>query len=255
MDLSITDTKKVIQFTIIMNNLKNILTDVNIHFSEHGMYFQGMDSGHISLVEMFLDSVWFDSYKIDRPYCLGIHVPSFDTILSCLDKGYTINMKYKDSDKLNITLTDNKIIKKYNMVLIEIDETSMDIPHPEYTSDIIMKSRVFKDYITELLKFGETLKINSNETDIILSTNGELGKSQIIIDEKYLEEYAIEEDVVLEQNYNMQMIKLFTNFTNINSFVNIHLLEDMPMKMQFSLNDDAPEKNKITFYLAPKIDD
>ena len=163
MEFSISDVKKVVQFTIIINNLKNILDDINFHFNENGLYFQGMDSGHISLVEMFLDSEWFDSYKIDKSYCLGIHIPCLDTILSCLDKGYTINIKYEDGDKLNITLTDGKIIKKYGMVLIEIDDNAMDVPNSEYTSDIIMKSRVFKDYITELLKFGEKLKINSNE--------------------------------------------------------------------------------------------
>jgi proliferating cell nuclear antigen PCNA len=255
MELSITDTKKVIQFAVIINNLKNILDEINFNFSENGLYFQGMDSGHVSLVEMFLDCEWFDSYKTDKSYCLGIHVPCLDTILSCLNKGYTINIKYQDGDKLNITLTDDKIVKKYGMILIEFDDMTMDVKNPEYTSDIIMKSSAFKDYITELLKFGETLKINTNEKDIILSTKGEFGKSQIIIDEKYLEVYAIEEDVVLEQNYNMKMIKLFTNFTNLNKIVNIHLLEQMPMKMQFSLNDEAPEKNKITFYLAPKIDD
>ena len=255
MEFSISDTKKIIQFAVIINNLRNILDDVNFHFNENGLYFQGMDSGHISLVEMFLESEWFDSYKIDKSYCLGIHMDCLNTILSCLDKGYTLNVKYKDGDKLNITLTDGKIIKKYGMVLIEIEDNAMDVPNSEYTSDIIMKSRVFKDYITELTKFGETLKINSNEKNIILSTNGEFGKSEIIIEEQYLEEYAIEEDVILEQNYNMKMIKLFTNFTGLNSIVNIHLLTGMPMKMEFSLNDESPEKNKLTFYLAPKIDD
>ena len=255
MELEIKDKIKVIKFAIIVNNLKNILDDINFHFRENGIYFQGMDSGHISLVELYLSSDWFDTYKVDKEYCLGIHIPCLDTIISCLDKGYTLKMNYKKNDNLNITLTDGKIIKKYDMVLLEIDELAMDVPTPEYTADIVMQSSVFKSHITELLKFGENLKVNSNQKNVVFSTKGEYGSSEIIIDEKYLEEYAIEEDKILKQKYNMNMVKLFTNFTNLNSFINIHLLENSPMKVQFSLDDEDTENNNISFYLAPKIHD
>ena len=255
MELSINDTRKVIQFAVIISNLKNILDDINFHFREEGLYFQGMDAGHMSLTELYLSKEWFNTYKVDKSYCLGIHIPCLDTIISCLNKGYTIQMQYKKNDRLNIILTDDKIVKEYSMILLEIDEMTMEVPSPEYTSDIIMKSRAFKNYITELTKFGENLRVNSNQKNIVLSTKGDYGKSKIIIDEKYLEEYAIEEDAILEQNYNMAMVKLFTNFTNLNGIVKIHLLENMPMKMQFSLNDEDSENNKITFYLGPKIED
>ena len=255
MEIEISNPKKVIQFAVIFSNLKHILSEITFYFTEDGLYFQGMDSSHISLVELNLSHEWFDKYEIDKPQTFGISVSCLDTIISCLDKDFRINMKHTEEDHLNITLTDDKIIKRYQMLLIDIDSDILNIPTVEYSADITMNSSVYKDYINELAMFGEELYVDCDEENVKLYSRGDYGKSEIIIKEEYLEEYAIEEDVKISQHYNIKIVKCFTNFTKLNKMVKFHLLTDNPMKIIYELSEENPEDNSLKFYLAPKVED
>lgn len=255
MEIEISNPKKVIQFAVIFSNLKHILSEITFYFTEDGLYFQGMDSSHISLVELNLSHGWFDKYEIDKPHTFGISVSCLDTIISCLDKDFRINMKHTEEDNLNITLTDDKIIKRYQMLLIDIDSDILNIPTVEYSADITMNSSVYKDYINELAMFGEELYVDCDEENVKLYSRGDYGKSEIIIKEEYLEEYSIEEDVKISQHYNIKIVKCFTNFTKLNKMVKFHLLTDNPMKIIYELSEENPEDNSLKFYLAPKVED
>tara|TARA_B100001059_G_scaffold232010_1_gene269023 strand:+ start:5472 stop:6239 length:768 start_codon:yes stop_codon:yes gene_type:complete len=255
MDIEISNPRKVIQFAVIISNLKHILSEVTFYFTEDGLYIQGMDSSHISLAELNLNNSWFDNYKIDKPHTFGLNLASFDTIISCLDKNFKILINHKEDDYLNITLTDDKIVKQYQMVLIDIESTMLNVPNPEYSADITMKSSLYKDYINELSMFGDDLYVNCYQENVKLSSRGDYGKSEIIIKEEYLEEYLIEEDVDISQFFNIKMIKCFTNFTKLNKIVKFHLLKDSPMKIIYELSEKDPEKNSLKFYIAPKVED
>ena len=242
MDIEISNPKKVIQFAVIFSNLKHILSEITFYFTKDGLYFQGMDSSHISLVELTLSNDWFDKFNIDKPHTFGLSIACMDTIISCLDKDFKIIMKHKEEDYLSITLTDDKIIKNYQMILIDIENNILDIPKAEYSADIIMKSSVYRDYINELIMFGEDLNVECGQENIKLYTRGDYGKSEIIIKDEYLEEYLIEEGLTINQHYNLKMIKCFTNFTKLNKIVKVHLKNDNPMKIIYELSEVKPEK-------------
>lgn len=253
MKIKISDKEKVIQFAIIFSNLNSTFEEVNLYFNTTGLYFQTTDSSLISMVELNIKAEWFDVYEIKVNQVFGINIECFNKILSCIDKDYTIEIKFKEkSDKINIILSDEKIIKEYEMNLMDIDTDIFDIPNTEYASDIVLDSPIFKEYITELTMFGEYLDFNCSENEIVLSTEGDFGKSKIIINEEYLEEYGIEEDTNIEQSFNIKYMKMVSNFVKLNKLTNIHVSDDKPLKIEYHLDND---ENKITFFLAPKIKD
>ena len=65
--------------------------------------------------------------------------------------------------------------------------------------------------------------------------------------------------------YAMSYVLLITSFSKVNKKVQIHISEEIPMKIQYSMdsfmddNEDDEEnnddKNFIRFFLAPKIED
>lgn len=254
MKVTIVDKEKVIKFAIIFSNLKAEYKETNLYFRKDGLYFQMMDSSQISMVELNIKKEWFNEYNIDIEQVFGIHIETFDKILSCIDKNYTIELNIKENaDKLNIVLTDGKIIKEYDMNLLDLDAAVFDIPEIEYTADIILESSIFKDYINELIMFGDELKLSCSEKEIVLSTDCDEGKSKIIINEEYLEEYGIEEEAEIELIYSIKIIKIISNFVKLNKLTNIHVSEDKPLKIEYKLDDG--DENKLSFFLAPKIAD
>ena len=254
MKVTITDNEKVIKFAIIFSNLKAEYKETNLYFRKDGLYFQMMDASQISLVELNIKKDWFTDYEITIEQVFGIHIETFDKILSCIDKNYTIELNIDEKkDKLNIVLSNGKIIKDYDMNLLDLDSEILDIPKVEYTADIILESAIFKDYINELIMFGDDLILKCNENEIILSSEGDEGKSKIIINEEYLEEYGIEEEANINLSYSIKIIKIISNFVKLNKLTNIHVSEDKPLKIEYNL--DNSDENKLSFFLAPKVAD
>ena len=254
MKIKISNKEKVMQFAIIFSNLNTTFEEVNLYFNTTGLYFQTTDSSLISMVELNIKAEWFDIYEIKVNQVFGINIECFNKILYCIDKDYTIEINFKEnSDKINIILSDEKIIKEYEMNLMDIDTDIFDIPNSEYSSDIVLDSPIFKEYITELTMFGEYLDFNCSENEIILSTEGDFGKSKIIINEEYLEEYCIEEEANINLSYSIKIIKIISNFVKLNKLTNIHVSEDKPLKIEYKLDDS--NVNKLSFFLAPKMVD
>jgi len=258
MKLIINDTEKLSKFSTIFQYLKLISEEINLNFNEDGLYTQALGTNHVCLVEFMIHKNWFSEYTIEKGCCLGINCETFYSVLSCLEKNNSFEMRYGDSDYLHINIKSEQIEKKFEMRLMMIDEVAFDIPETEYTSDIIILSKSFSDYINELDIFGDLLTINcngKNSDNIKLKTIGDNGNMELIINDDYLEEYSVEEDAILNVSYSMNYIKKMTNFVKLSNTVELHLSSDIPLKMTYRLSDDDIENNYMNIYLAPKVDD
>jgi proliferating cell nuclear antigen PCNA len=257
MNITINDSEKLTQFSTIFQYLKLITDDINLDFTENGMYTQALGTNHVCLVELMIDKDWFSNYEIDKSYSLGINCEVFYSILTCLEKENTFNMLYDNGDTLNINIKSDKVEKNFDMRLMSIDVESFDIPTVEYSADIIINSKSFADYINELNIFGDNLMIccDGNNNNVTLETSGDNGKMKLIINEDYMDEYSVEEDIELKINYAMAYIKKMTNFVKLNKNIELHMSKDVPLKMVYKLSEEDSEKNYLSIYLAPKIDE
>ena len=212
-----------------------------------------MDTSHICMCELKLDKDWFCNYSIDKDAVIGINLEVIDKILSCLDKKLKLNIKYDDSDKFTIMLSDENITKVYNIAVIDIEAGLFEVPEVDYSADIYLKSMYFKNYINELSLFGDDVTINCNEKNIVFKSSGDGNSSVIIINDDYLEEYLVEEETELESTYNIQYLKSITNFVKLKNEIYVGVSNTYPLSIVYNLSDD--KQNYIKFYLAPKIND
>ena len=257
MELFINDNEKLNKFANIFQYLKLITEEINLDFTENGLYCQALGSNHVCLVELMINKEWFSNYSIDKNISLGINCEVFYSIFTCLDKDNTFEMKFlEDRDTLDITIKSEDVEKKFEMRLMMIDSNLLDIPNAEYSADIIIESKSFSEYVNELDIFGDEIIIccdGKNNDNITIETSGDNGKLKMIIDENYLEEYSMEEDVVLKMCFAMVYIKKMTNFVKLSKYCELHMSEGAPLKMLYKLDDN--DSNYLSIYLAPKMED
>ena len=73
--------------------------------------------------------------------------------------------------------------------------------------------------------------------------------------------YAVEEEADMTVNYRMNYLKIFTSFSRVNSVVKLHMSENLPMKIQYDMeeiddeDEDAKAENYLRFFLAPIVED
>ena len=268
MKLTLTDSKKVSQFSSILKNLKNFSGDIEIHLGLGGLYAQGMDSSHCCLFELELLKEWFTKYENDGDIRLGVNCEMLAKIFNMLGENQSIEMDYKrGADSLYITLSpqegESGIVKEFKLPLMDLQSELMEIPETEYEADIEMVSNDFTELITQLNTFGSELRVQC-EDEIRLTGKGEMGSMDAVIKEDDILMYAIEEDTKLDLNFSLGYINMMVAFGKINKKVKIHISNEMPMKIQYGMDtfmdkddedDEDDDKNYIRFYLAPKLDD
>ena len=106
MEVIISQKTKFSQFSNLFRYLPVFNMElVNINVSDKGMYIQGMDASQVCLFELKLKEDWFDSFKTDKSYVLGIHSLTFYKVIQCLeDNEQIMKMNYKQGDRYHIAL-------------------------------------------------------------------------------------------------------------------------------------------------------
>jgi len=269
MKIVLSDARKVMQFACILRHLKNISNDIEILINKDRLYTQGMDQSQVSLFELHLKNTWFDKYIVDEDIRIGINCELIFKILNSLTDSQIIEMKWDDDDcdYLYIILYSPEgkrgIRKEFKLPLMYIDSEILNVPTTDYTVDLEMVSSEFATLIDELKLFGDTLEVNCGDY-IKLIGKGDMGEMKALIKEDDIIMYAIEEDTTLHVQYQLSYIHQMAMFSKVNKKVNIHFSKELPMKIQYDMddilddddeNEDYEVTNFVRFFLAPKIED
>ena len=255
MELLISEPSKIAHFITIFRNLKNLVSMVNISFSEKGFYIQGMDQNHICFLEIFIKSSWFDKFTT-KDNVLGINTEILFAAINNWKEGYSITLEYDDGDELIITYKGEKLLtKQYELQLIDLDIDNINVPDTEYDLDLVLDSSVFKDVITELVQFDRNIAVSCSLEKINMKASGDMGKVNIEIQENDIIEYAaaLETSETITINYGGDSILHGCNFHKLNKNVNVHISKDMPIKINYEM--EHCKESYVRLYVAPKMDD
>jgi proliferating cell nuclear antigen len=262
MKLVITEPTKVKAFATIFRQLKNIVADVNMEFSDESVYIQGMGQSQVCLFELLIQKDWFTEYEVNKPFVMGIHCEFMFKMLNCLEDGQKITMYMKeDADKLSVdfeSIGENKTIRKcFKMPLMNIDSEHLTIPEVEYEADMSIMSDEFSDLISQLCIFGEELRINCNAKTVDLTSKGDMGQMTASIEEENIVEYAIEEDVAVNICVSLTLVASMCGFSKISEVAYLHCSNGAPVKLHYSLDDEdsTDSMNYVRFFIAPRIED
>ena len=166
MKLVITEKSKINQLVVLFRQLKGIVLDVNIFVTKEKLYIQSMDSSHACLVEINIQSSWFNDYVVNEDEVLGINSEILFKIIDCWKEDQEITIYTKNNNNLFIDFVGSKHIdKQFSLPLIDIDSDVMIIPEKEYDVDLVLKSDDFKELISELAIFNTCLNLHCSAED------------------------------------------------------------------------------------------
>jgi len=248
----ISDGKKCDIFVHIFNHLKHFTDSIVLTVSPEMLYIQGMDSGHICVYELMLQSDWFQKWEVDNKQTYGISVPILNKILRICSVNQTIIIHSDNDEDLHIDFTSEEkgVLNKYlKMPLMDIDTDHLHIPDTEYDVDIEMDSKKFKNLIDELSNFNETLNIDCDGEQLTFESSSGEGTMNVIITTDDVELLAVVEDKEIKASYGIKYISQMCQFYKLSSTCAIHITQDIPLQLKYVIDGDSI----MRFYLAPKI--
>ena len=258
MKIELSDPKKVLQFSIILQNIRVYSDHVVINITNEEMFIQGMDTSHCSFFEIKLNSEWFNIYEYDKNSdisTLGINTNILHKIIGIFREGQNIVLETENEDKLNISFIEennNKNLNKYfEIPLINIEQELLKINVDDSDVELIMTSKSFNQLINQFQNFDDKLNLHFTEEQVSMYSDGDDGLMKVNVNLDNVIEYSVTEDVNINQIYSLQHIGMMCVFNKLSDEFKMTFSDNKPMSGTYTLDNDS----FIKFYLAPRIDE
>jgi proliferating cell nuclear antigen len=245
-------------FKQLIEAIKDLVQDANIDCSEDELSIQAMDSSHVSLVQVNLQSTAFDHYRCDRAISLGFNSANMSKILKCAGNDDSITLKAEDSaDSLTLMFESQgqERIADFELKLMDIDAEPLGIPDTTYKTTILLPSGEFQRIIRDLQVLGDTCVISCTKEGVRFSVQGDLGTGNVLLKanagEKESDNVIIDMEEPVELTFALRYLNFFTKATTLGGTVILSMSPDVPIVVEYPIGDAG----HIKFYLAPKIDE
>ena len=178
---------------ILVESLKEILTDCNIVFDESGVKLISTDSTKTVLIHMKLESSKFEDFYCEKEMICGISMLNLHKLIKTVSNQDTLTffIKKSNTNRLGIRVnnSDKKTQTTYELNLLDIPNENLDIPPVAFDTELTFPSADFQKIIRDMVNIGEVIEIESQPKKILkLSCSGDFASQETLLAES--EDYS-----------------------------------------------------------------
>ena len=226
--------------------LKDILNDVNIYFRPQGMYIVTLDTARTSLIDMFLAADNFEEYSCEHEEIIaGINISNTFKLLKTITNNdvLTIEINSKECMDIEITSEAKKTSTKFQLKLLDINESRIEVPDVTMTSVTTLPSADFQRLCRDMSNIGTDIQITRIGQELRLKCEGDFANQETSIE-------CPEESQEITGLYSLRYLNIFTKATSMCSSVQI-MQEDGNRFLILKYN--VADLGELKFYLATKV--
>jgi len=152
--------------------LKDILNDVNIYFKPDGMYIVTLDTARTSLIDIYLAADNFEEYSCDQEEIIaGINISNTFKLLKTITNNDVLTIEINSKEYMNMEISSEakKSHTKFELKLLDINESRIEVPEIEMTTITTLASTDFQRLCRDMSNIGtdieitrEVIKLSSN---------------------------------------------------------------------------------------------
>ena len=103
----------------IIDAIKDLVNEVNLKITPSGIFLVAMDTSHVALVSLSLNSEGFESYRCDSNMVLGVNIANLSHVMKWADSSSSVTLQADaDLDTLKIIFENENGRTVYNLNLI-----------------------------------------------------------------------------------------------------------------------------------------
>lgn len=260
MDKNILEIKTVqaSAFRILVEALKEILTDANFECDETGIKMIAMDSSRTVLVHLKLQADKFESYVCKEKKVLGISMINLFRVIKTMNNNDTLTLfleKEKDSVLgIKIENSEKNTTSTFYLNLMDLHVDNIQIPSVEFESVITMPSTDFQKIIRDMHNYADLIDIKSVEDHLIFSCKGDFCSQETIIGETQTGmNFAKNKkpDEIIQGEFALKHLVLFGKCTNLCNSIQMFLKNDYPLVIKYTV----ASLGEIKLCLAPSCNE
>uniref|UniRef100_A0A6C0C7J8 Proliferating cell nuclear antigen PCNA N-terminal domain-containing protein n=1 Tax=viral metagenome TaxID=1070528 RepID=A0A6C0C7J8_9ZZZZ len=227
---------------ILIESLKEILTDANFTIDENGIKLIAMDSTANVLVHMKLFGEKFEYFFCSKKINIGLNLLNLYKLIKTMSNNDTLTlfMETNNENELGIKIHNDEKNSQttYKLNLLDIEEKDINIPPAEFDTELTFPSGDFQKIIRDMINISEKIEIKSIGNKLMLSCNGDFASQETVLGETdngiqftscKTSEYPI------QGIYSLKYLILFTKCTNLCNIINIYIKNDYPLIIKYNI--------------------
>jgi proliferating cell nuclear antigen len=235
-------TIQSIAFKILIEALKELLTDTCIEFDETGLKIVAMDSNHIVLVHLKLEASKFEYYYCKSRTTIGVNMLNMHKLIKTINSNDTLTMfmDSNDPNHLGIKIENGEKNTKttYKLNLLDLDNQRISIDPAEFNSVITLPATDFQKIIRDMNNLAEFVEIRNINNQLIFGCKGEFCDQETILSDNENGVHNISSksaNEIVQGVFNLRYLVMFTKCTNLCNTVEIYLKNDYPLIVKYEV--------------------
>ena len=251
-------TEQAGPFRILIEALKEILTEGNFIIDETGIKLIAMDSTHSILIHMKLGSGNFEDFHCKKRIKVGVNMLNLFKLIKTMNNSETLTLfiDEKDVNKLGIVIHNNEknSVTTFYLNLLDIPDETIEIPPAEFETELSFPSNDFQKIIRDMINIGSNIEIKSMGSQLILNCNGDFASQETVLGEtnnglKFSQTSPLETPI--QGFFSLKYLFLFTKCTNLCQLINLYIKNDYPLVIKY----DVASLGSIKLCLAPNTEE
>lgn len=228
--------------------LKDILNDVNVYFRPSGMYIVTLDTARTSLIDMFLSADNFEEYHCEHDEIIaGINISNTFKLLKTITNNDVLKIEINSKEYMDIEIISEskKTSTRFQLKLLDINESRIEVPDVVMTSNTILPSADFQRLCRDMSNIGSEIEITRNGKEITLRCEGDFANQETCIE-------CPDDSPEIKGVYSLKYLNIFTKATSMCASVQIMQEEGNRFLI---LKYNVANLGEVKFYLATKVTD
>lgn len=247
-------TVQSISFKVLIEALKELLTDTCIEIDSQGLRIVAMDSSHIVLVHLKLDADKFEYYHCPNKMVVGINMLNLHKLIKTINNNdaLTFFIEEDNLNQLGVKIENGTAKTEFKLNLLDLDNTKITIDPAQFTTVITMPSCEFQKICRDMNNLADYMEIKNIQNTLIFSCVGDFCSQETVLTDTdngmhRISNTGSESDIV-QGVFSIKHLVLFTKCTHLCNTCEIFLKNDYPLILRYSV----ASLGEIKLCLAPQ---
>jgi proliferating cell nuclear antigen len=246
--LKVADAK---QLRDLITSISILVDEATFKLDPEGMKLRAMDPSRVAMIDFEWPKTVFEEYTSTEPTKMCINVTELLKLLKRAGKDETLELSIDEkTGKLQVAIS-GKYNRNFTMPTLEASEE--EVPTPKITFNVKIKATTegLSQAIEDAQLVSDHVRIEADPEKVVFNASGDLMGATITLQkgsDMLLELDAKEyQKATFSLSYLTEIIKTASATSDI---ATLEFSSDMPIKLDFQ----QAREGRLTFYLAPRIE-
>lgn len=247
---------KTVQATVIkvlVEALKELLTDTNMEFDETGLKILTTDTSHMIMVHLKLEAPKFEVYHCEGRISIGVNMLNFHKLLKTINNNNTLSlfMDRDDVNHLGIKIENNEKNTRtvYKLNLLDLDHQDLLVDPLTFPEVVTLPSSDFQKICRDMNNLADYMEIRSVNNQLVFSCKGDYCSQETVIRDMSAGAggAAGGGSSIVQGVFSIKHLVIFTKCTNLCPTMELYLANNYPLVVKY----DVSSLGAIRLVLAP----